>query len=95
MRGGLTVVLINNSGSGIFEHLPIAAQEEVFETYFATPQDVDFEGLCKAHDVHYERIEDWEKLIEAIGDLPASGLRVIELRTDRKADVATLKSLLA
>ena len=36
LRGNLTVILVNNAGGGIFEHLPVAAIEPEFEKYFAT-----------------------------------------------------------
>jgi 2-succinyl-5-enolpyruvyl-6-hydroxy-3-cyclohexene-1-carboxylate synthase len=94
LHGSLTVVLINNSGGGIFEYLPISEQEEAFESHFATPQSVDFQQLCSAHGVTHQCIEEWGALTEAISDLPDSGLRVLELRTDRKLDVATLRATL-
>lgn len=93
MRGSLTVVLVNNSGSGIFEYLPIAAQEEVFESHFATPQAVDFEKLCAAHAVPYIAVPDWKSLQDLISDLPPAGVRLLELKTDRKADVQTLRAV--
>ena len=34
---------MNNDGGGIFEMLPIAEFENIFEEYFATPQQIDFE----------------------------------------------------
>jgi 2-succinyl-5-enolpyruvyl-6-hydroxy-3-cyclohexene-1-carboxylate synthase len=46
LRGSLTIVLINNRGGGIFEHLPVAQFDPPFEEYFATPQTVDFAKLC-------------------------------------------------
>ena len=95
LRGSLTVVVMNNKGSGIFEYLPVSEQKEVFETHFATPQEVDLEKLCAAHSLAYECIQDWDTFEGAISDLPEYGLRVLELKTDRKADVATLKALLS
>jgi len=94
MRGSLTVVVVNNGGSGIFEYLPVAEQKEVFESHFATPQSVDLEVLSKAHSVAYDCIQYWDTFTGAISDLPESGLRVLEMKTSRKADVATLRSLL-
>lgn len=93
LSGSLTVILVNNKGSGIFEYLPIAAQQDVFETHFATPQQVSIEGLCRAHGVSYQCIRDWDTLVNCISQLPASGLQVLELPTDRKADAATLRSI--
>ena len=92
-RGSLTVVLMNNRGGGIFEHLPVAALED-FEPYFATPQTVDIAGLCRAHGVRHELCPDWRTFEEQIRLLPSSGIRVLEIVTDRKRDVATSRALL-
>jgi 2-succinyl-5-enolpyruvyl-6-hydroxy-3-cyclohexene-1-carboxylate synthase len=94
LQGSLTVVLVNNDGGGIFEHLPIAAMEAPFEKYYATPQSVQFDTLCQAYGVAHQRAHDWPAFIAAIDSLPASGIRVIELPTDRKADVAMLQRVL-
>lgn len=93
LRGSLTVVLINNQGGGIFEHLPVSEQSETFEAYFATPQAVDFESLVRAHGLEYCLIEDWASLASAIEVLPDMGVRVFELKTDRKADVGLFRRL--
>ncbi|MBW4580432.1 MAG: 2-succinyl-5-enolpyruvyl-6-hydroxy-3-cyclohexene-1-carboxylic-acid synthase [Tildeniella nuda ZEHNDER 1965/U140] len=84
--GHLTIVLINNNGGGIFEMLPIAQNNPSFETFFATPQAIDFAKLCATYDVEYERITSWNHLEQRLNPLPISGIRVLELQTDRKAD---------
>ncbi|MGC6605411.1 MAG: 2-succinyl-5-enolpyruvyl-6-hydroxy-3-cyclohexene-1-carboxylic-acid synthase [Lentimonas sp.] len=94
LKGSLTVVLINNDGGGIFEHLPIASTESTFEEFFATPQAVDIAGLCRAHTIEHQTVFDWDVFTELVADLPESGLRVIELKTDRKADRFFLRELL-
>ncbi len=93
-RGSLTVVLIDNNGGGIFEHLPVAQFEPPFETFFATPQQVDFAALCAAYGVGYLPITGWPQLAEELRALPAEGLRVLHVRTDRKHDAARRKALL-
>ncbi|MGQ9869882.1 2-succinyl-5-enolpyruvyl-6-hydroxy-3-cyclohexene-1-carboxylic-acid synthase [Leptodesmis sp.] len=85
-HGHLTILLINNQGGGIFEMLPIAAFDPPFETFFATPQVVDFGTLCAAYGVEHERIQDWSQLAQRLNPLPDSGMRVLEICTDRKAD---------
>jgi 2-succinyl-5-enolpyruvyl-6-hydroxy-3-cyclohexene-1-carboxylate synthase len=95
LRGSLTVVLINNRGGGIFEHLPVAKFDPPFEEFFATPQDVDFSKLCAAHGVGHEMVRDWAHLATLVAALPAKGVRVLEVRTDRKRDAATRRRLLA
>ncbi len=94
-RGSLTVVLINNRGGGIFEHLPIAQFETAFEEYFATPQEADFGKLCGAYGVEHVPVRDWTHFAELVATLPAAGLRVLELRTDRKNDAALRKQMFA
>jgi 2-succinyl-5-enolpyruvyl-6-hydroxy-3-cyclohexene-1-carboxylate synthase len=94
LKGSLTVVLINNSGGGIFEHLSVSEINSSFEDFFATPQSVDLARLCEAHGYHHEQIQGWGSLVSSISVLPESGLRILELRTDRKADLATLSKIL-
>jgi 2-succinyl-5-enolpyruvyl-6-hydroxy-3-cyclohexene-1-carboxylate synthase len=95
LRGSLTVVLINNRGGGIFEHLPVAAFDPPFEEFFATPQEADFAKLCAAYGVAHVAVRDWPHFIELVSALPAQGLRVLEVRTDRKRDAAQRKRLFA
>jgi 2-succinyl-5-enolpyruvyl-6-hydroxy-3-cyclohexene-1-carboxylate synthase len=94
-RGSLTIVLINNHGGGIFNHLPVAEFEPPFEEFFATPQEADFAKLCSAYGAEHVLIRDWEHFTSAVAALPASGVRVLELRTDRKLDAARRKQLFA
>ncbi|HEU5080560.1 MAG TPA: 2-succinyl-5-enolpyruvyl-6-hydroxy-3-cyclohexene-1-carboxylic-acid synthase [Opitutaceae bacterium] len=94
-RGKLTVVLINNNGGGIFQHLPIAQFEPPFETFFATPQQVDFAKLCEAHGVAYSTVQSWDQFEEFLGDERFDGVRVLEFRTDRVRDAALRKTWFA
>ena len=93
LRGSLTVVLINNQGGGIFEHLPVAGFDPPFEEFFATPQAADFSKLCAAYGAAHVLVRDWKHFSDLISVLPAGGLRVLELRTDRKRDAALRKKL--
>ena len=87
--GSLTVILINNNGGGIFEHLQVSSCED-FEEFFATPQHVEIEKLCVAYSVRYKRILNWNSFIEQLHK-KTDGLRVLELNTDRKFDSKFLK----
>jgi 2-succinyl-5-enolpyruvyl-6-hydroxy-3-cyclohexene-1-carboxylate synthase len=95
LKGGLTIVLINNRGGGIFEHLPVAQFEPTFEEFFATPQEVDFAKLCAAHAVQHVHVEDWSHFESLVSRLPAAGIRVLEVTTDRKRDAAWRKEAFA
>ena len=94
-RGSLTIVLINNRGGGIFEHLPVAGFNPPFEDFVATPQEADFARLASAYGVEHVTVRDWAHFSELIGKLPAAGIRVLELHTDRKRDAQTRKALFA
>ena len=94
-RGSLTIVLINNNGGGIFEHLPVAQFNPPFEEFFATPQNVDFRKLCATYGVKHVRMRDWKHFAGLVAKLPARGIRVLEVRTDRKLDAAVRKKLFA
>lgn len=84
--GHLTILLINNNGGGIFEMLPIAKFDPPFEEFFGTPQDIDFAQLCATYGVEHELITSWQQLQQKLNPLPIKGIRVLEVRTNRKLD---------
>jgi 2-succinyl-5-enolpyruvyl-6-hydroxy-3-cyclohexene-1-carboxylate synthase len=86
LTGSLTIVLINNNGGGIFEHLPVAKFDPPFEEFFATPQVVAFSKLAAAHGAKYVKVRDWRHFSALVAKLPAHGVRVLEIETDRKRD---------
>ena len=98
LRGHLTVVVVNNHGGGIFERLPIATTPspgpDLFETFFATPQTIDLNHLCAAYGVSYERVDTWAQMEASLGRLPAQGVRLLEVRCDRKQSHARRQQLL-
>lgn len=90
--GHLTIILINNNGGGIFEMLPIAQFEEtIFEDFFATPQNIDFAQLCSTYQVEHKLIDNWKQLQQLLNPLPPTGIRVLEVRTNRKTDALWLQ----
>jgi 2-succinyl-5-enolpyruvyl-6-hydroxy-3-cyclohexene-1-carboxylate synthase len=87
-RAELTVVVVNNDGGAIFGTLEqgAAPHARAFERVFATPHGVDLAALCAATGTPHVRVEDLVTLDDAL--VPAEGLRVVEVRTDRAAAVA-------
>ena len=85
-KGSLTIVLINNNGGGIFEHLSVAQFNPPFEEFFATPQNIDFRKLCATYGVVHVAVKSAAQLARLVTKLPQTGVRVLELRTDRKRD---------
>ena len=92
-KGHLTVVLINNRGGGIFNHLPISEFEPPFEKFFATPQDVDFKYLVESTKCAYFKLHHLSELPALIRELPIDGIRVIEIETNRHRDSEYRKTL--
>lgn len=81
----LTIILINNSGGGIFESLPISRYRDGFTENFSTPLNLDFEKIVKAYGGKYFKINSWKNLKEKV--ILSSGnrhLSVLEIRTDAK-----------
>jgi 2-succinyl-5-enolpyruvyl-6-hydroxy-3-cyclohexene-1-carboxylate synthase len=95
LKGSLTVVLINNNGGGIFQHLPVARFDPPFEEFFATPQATNFAKLCAAHGVAHVAVKSWAQFARLLDKLPKQGVRVLELRTDRARDAAFRQKLFA
>ncbi len=91
LRGHLTIVLLNNNGGGIFGMLQIAQFNPPFEEFFSTPQNIEFETLCKTYQVEYEHIQNWEHLTDRLKTLPNQGIRVLEIKCDRGVDATWRK----
>lgn len=94
VSGGLTILLINNHGGGIFRALPVAQFDPPFNDFFLTPQKVDFPTLSAAHGIPHQVITDWKTLIAAIQTPWTQGLRVLEIPTHSAADHSTRLKLL-
>ena len=87
-RPDLTLVVVNNDGGAIFGLLEQGGPEHaaVFERLFGTPHGVDLAALCAASGTPHTRVRDLVSLDDAL--VPGSGLRVVEVVTDRAAAVA-------
>ncbi|WP_224482999.1 2-succinyl-5-enolpyruvyl-6-hydroxy-3-cyclohexene-1-carboxylate synthase [Robertkochia aurantiaca] len=64
LRSDFRIVIINNSGGGIFRILPGDKSSENFETYFETTHDLTAEGLCQTFNIDYHRADTLEELQE-------------------------------
>ena len=81
-RPQLCMVVVNNDGGGIFSMLEQAAFPGAFERLFGTPHGADLAALAAAARLPYRRLEHAADLP---GALVGSGLRLVEVRTDRVA----------
>lgn len=80
----LTVVVFNDDGGGIFSLLEQGnpVYQEVFERVFGTPHGTDLGKLCAAHGVPHRVVRQRCELRAALRW--QTGLRVIEIRSDRE-----------
>jgi 2-succinyl-5-enolpyruvyl-6-hydroxy-3-cyclohexene-1-carboxylate synthase len=87
------IVVIDNGGGGIFHFLPQegAMEGEEFEALLGTPRGVDAAKAAALFDLGHRRLE-------SLADLPAAlaaGTGLIEVRTDRHANVEAHRRITA
>jgi 2-succinyl-5-enolpyruvyl-6-hydroxy-3-cyclohexene-1-carboxylate synthase len=83
-RPDLTVVVVNDDGGGLFTLLEQGepAHADAFERIFGTPHGVDLGALCAATRTPYARADSLHGLRDQL--VPGRGIRVVEVRTDRR-----------
>jgi len=94
---GLTIVLLNNDGGGIFHFLPVAGESDAFEQHVATPTGLEFRHAAALYGCGYERPATVDALRSAIerslrGD-PAT--TIIEVGTDRARNLELHRAIAA
>ena len=60
------IILINNSGGGIFRILPGHEDDSVFDTYFETQHQLTAQHLCKMFGFNYEVVVDEHAFAKAL-----------------------------
>lgn len=91
----VVVVALNNDGGGIFSFLPVVRREELFEPYFGTPHGLGFEAAATMFGLGYARPGTAPEFLEAYrAACSRASSTVIEVRTDRAANVALHRDLL-
>jgi len=81
------VVVIDNAGGGIFHFLPqeAAMPEDEFEALLGTPRGVNAAKAAALFNLPHRRLDSLDELPDAL----AAGTGLIEVKTDRRANVAT------
>lgn len=86
--GDLTLVVVDNSGGGLFDSLPQARHAPDFERLFITPPHRDLVRLLEFHGVHCETVSEPAHLAPVIAravDRP--GLNAVVVPVDRDYDL--------
>ena len=92
----LTIVLIDNDGGGIFEFLPVAGERDAFEEHIATPHGLDFAHAAALYGCRHERVDSVAALRDAlVRELTEPGTAILEVRTQRAANLALHRALAA
>jgi 2-succinyl-5-enolpyruvyl-6-hydroxy-3-cyclohexene-1-carboxylate synthase len=90
------LIIVNNGGGGIFEHLPIASFPEVLDSCFIHPHDWEFQGLARMFDLRHcevRTVEDFEAAWDSVKDAEKSC--IIECRIDRQHSLASYREVIA
>ncbi|HEY3333953.1 MAG TPA: 2-succinyl-5-enolpyruvyl-6-hydroxy-3-cyclohexene-1-carboxylic-acid synthase [Candidatus Limnocylindrales bacterium] len=103
-RLSATIVLVNNDGGGIFSFLPQAQAgtppgsglPEHYEELFGTPHGVDVAPIVAALGGEHLAVASNAELAAAVaGSVGRPGVRVIELRTERRRNVELHRAVAA
>ncbi len=82
------ILVVNNQGGGIFHHLPIAEQEDVFERFFVTPHTYQFDSIAAQFGVAYARAETNGAFTHQLASAMACNAHaIIELTVDQHANM--------
>ena len=91
----VTIVLLDNHGGGIFDHLPIAGERDAYEMHIATPPGLDFESIARAYALDYLAPNSLDELASAVerGLAEARRSMLVHLRFERDASLAAHRRL--
>lgn len=84
---GVTIIVLNNDGGGIFRRLPVAQFEPPFKDLFQVPHGLDLSFIALTYELEYHRPRSREEMraLFSSESRPASA-RLIEIRTDAESD---------
>jgi 2-succinyl-5-enolpyruvyl-6-hydroxy-3-cyclohexene-1-carboxylate synthase len=82
----LTIVAVDNGGGGIFDFLAVSSQADVYEEHVATPTGLDLGRAAALYGARHRPVASLDELREGLEQ--AEGTTILEVRTDRAANVA-------
>lgn len=87
IRYPVTVVVLNNGGGGIFDHLPVSEHKSIFEKHFVNAHNLRFEDIARQFGLDYSgpsSIDEFMRVFRQSLERNTSG--IIEVVTDRRLD---------
>ena len=87
------IIIINNSGGGIFRIIPGPKQAEKFAEYFETKHELTAEHLANMYDYKYLAVKDYDSLEEALSEFyeESDSPKIMEVFTPRESNEAVLQ----
>ncbi len=77
------IFLIDNEGGGIFQMLPISKNQKLFNTYFKTPLNLDFESVTRGFGGNFYTVNNWKELEEYYNiGIGSKTFSVLHIKTD-------------
>jgi len=79
------IIVINNSGGGIFRILPGNKNTENFDTFFETIHDLNAKALCEMYSFEYVRAQNSDEVNAELDDFftPSDKPKLLEIMTPR------------
>jgi 2-succinyl-5-enolpyruvyl-6-hydroxy-3-cyclohexene-1-carboxylate synthase len=79
------IIVINNSGGGIFRILPGNKNTENFDTYFETIHDLNAKALCEMYSFEYSRAQNSDQVNAELKEFfkPSEKPKLLEIMTPR------------
>lgn len=87
----INIIVFNNNGGGIFGFLPQKQEAAHYERLFGTPIDIDFSHAAAMYGFNYRFVETTDAI--TADDMAAAGRNIVEIRTDRNANVESHQQL--
>ncbi len=85
----LAILVIDNDGGGIFDFLPVAGEGADFTEHVTTRHGMAVADAARLAGAAHEHVTDPARLDGAVADaLACDGVAIVEVRTDRAANVA-------
>lgn len=79
----LTIVLVDNAGGAIFDHLPVAGMQPMYDRHFVTEPGLDWAGAAELFGISVETLEDVAALPAALeASFERDGTSIIVAKTD-------------
>ena len=94
LGGNFCIILINNSGGGIFRIIPGPSTSAQRDTYFEATHSTDAKGICESYNIDYQSTDTLENCQELLSNFflttGKDRPRLIEIKTPREENATIL-----